>query len=255
MNRIKNNESGFSAVEIVILIVIVGLIGAVGYLVYKNHNQSTKVVTATNKTNNTPKTTISTNNTSSSNPSSGWKSYCSKIGYICYKYPANWKFTSNTYANDPIYPEDDEINSPSGNVRVVYSVVSIKGVVCECTVNVVGAHPVGKYFQHVELAYALNQKTYDSDYSVEDSLINISDTEGSTKNPYMAGDQFDNSTGSNVWSFVNPGLPNGTHYRSYFTVGGRVPNLKSLAEAENWYKSNEVMTANQILDSVTIYTP
>lgn len=26
------------------------------------------------------------------------------------------------------------------------------------------------------------------------------------------------------------------------------------ADAENWYKSNDVVTANQILDSVTIYT-
>jgi hypothetical protein len=72
----------------------------------------------------------------------------------------------------------------------------------------------------------------------------------------MAGDQFDNSTGSNIWSFVNPGLPNGTNYRSYFNVVSTgTQNFKSLAEAENWYKSNDVITANQILDSVTIYTP
>jgi len=47
MNRIKNNESGFSAVEIVMVIVIVGLIGAVGYLVYKNQHTTTKTVVVT----------------------------------------------------------------------------------------------------------------------------------------------------------------------------------------------------------------
>jgi len=47
MNRIKNNESGFSAVEIVMVVVIVGLIGAVGYLVYKNQHTTTKTVVVT----------------------------------------------------------------------------------------------------------------------------------------------------------------------------------------------------------------
>jgi Tfp pilus assembly protein FimT len=47
MNRIKNNESGFSAVEIVMVIVIVGLIGAVGYLVYKNYHKTTKTIVVT----------------------------------------------------------------------------------------------------------------------------------------------------------------------------------------------------------------
>ena len=47
MNKFKNNESGFSAVEIVMVIVIVGLIGAVGYLVYKNQHKTTKTVVVT----------------------------------------------------------------------------------------------------------------------------------------------------------------------------------------------------------------
>jgi len=47
MNRIKNNESGFSAVEIVMVVVIVSLIGAVGFLVYKDNHKKTVVVTKT----------------------------------------------------------------------------------------------------------------------------------------------------------------------------------------------------------------
>ena len=47
MNRIKNNQSGFSVVEIVMIVVIIGLIGAVGYLVFKNHSKNTKNVSST----------------------------------------------------------------------------------------------------------------------------------------------------------------------------------------------------------------
>ncbi len=47
MNKIRKNESGFSAIEIIMIVVIIGLIGAVGYLVFKNHNKNTKNVGST----------------------------------------------------------------------------------------------------------------------------------------------------------------------------------------------------------------
>ena len=68
MNRIKNNESGFSAVEIIMVMVIVGLIGAVGYLVYKNQHKTTKTVVVTKvvkaPASSPPSTQTSTNNNS-----------------------------------------------------------------------------------------------------------------------------------------------------------------------------------------------
>ena len=68
MNRIKNNESGFSAVEIVMVIVIVGLIGAVGYLVYKNQHKTTKTVVVT-KVVKAPTSTSTSTQTSINNNS------------------------------------------------------------------------------------------------------------------------------------------------------------------------------------------
>ncbi len=47
MGKLQKNESGFSAVEIVLVVVIVALIGVVGYMVYKNHYKSTTTTSAT----------------------------------------------------------------------------------------------------------------------------------------------------------------------------------------------------------------
>ena len=92
MNRIKSNESGFSAVEIVIVVVIVGLIGAVGYLVYKNSQQA-KVVTVTKTVTATPKT--STTASPTVDQTANWTSYKSTDGHYSLKYPNSWVTASN----------------------------------------------------------------------------------------------------------------------------------------------------------------
>ena len=89
MNRIKNNESGFSVVEIVMVIVIVGLIGAVGYLVYKNQHKT--IATSTSKP--VASTTAKTN-TASKQPTdttAGWSTYTSAAsnGNFNFKYPSS----------------------------------------------------------------------------------------------------------------------------------------------------------------------
>jgi len=89
MNKFKNNESGFSVVEIVMVIVIVGLIGAVGYLVYKNQHKTTKTVVVT-KVVKAP---------SQSNPSTditkNWIKYKSTDGGFSFKYPKEWVTSAN----------------------------------------------------------------------------------------------------------------------------------------------------------------
>jgi prepilin-type N-terminal cleavage/methylation domain-containing protein len=64
MNKLNQNEQGFSAVELIMVIVIIVLIGAVGYFVYKNDHQTTRVVTITKTQQATPKTSSTTNSTS-----------------------------------------------------------------------------------------------------------------------------------------------------------------------------------------------
>jgi Tfp pilus assembly major pilin PilA len=69
MGKLRNDETGFSAVEVILVLVIVALIGAVGFLVYKNHTKATTPVaktstnstatkTATKPTTTTPQATI-----------------------------------------------------------------------------------------------------------------------------------------------------------------------------------------------------
>ncbi len=57
MGKLRNNESGFGVVEIILVLVIVALIGAVGYLVYKNHSKT--VVTPVAATTTTKPATTS----------------------------------------------------------------------------------------------------------------------------------------------------------------------------------------------------
>ncbi len=40
MNRIRNNESGFSAVELILVLLIISVLGAIGWLVYENQNKN-----------------------------------------------------------------------------------------------------------------------------------------------------------------------------------------------------------------------
>jgi len=52
MGKLRKDEQGFSAVEVILVLVIVVLVGAVGFLVYKNHNNTTtaSVAPTTTKT-------------------------------------------------------------------------------------------------------------------------------------------------------------------------------------------------------------
>jgi hypothetical protein len=40
MGKVRNNQSGFGALEIVVVLVIIGIIGVMGFMVYKNQNQA-----------------------------------------------------------------------------------------------------------------------------------------------------------------------------------------------------------------------
>lgn len=61
MSKLQKNESGFSAVEVVLVLVIVALIGTVGWLVYKNHHKTTTAaITTTSATKPTTSTTTKT---------------------------------------------------------------------------------------------------------------------------------------------------------------------------------------------------
>ncbi|MEI7683174.1 MAG: hypothetical protein WCJ24_02650 [Candidatus Saccharibacteria bacterium] len=41
MNKLKNNQSGFGALELILIIVVVGLLGLVGWYVFNKNNSKT----------------------------------------------------------------------------------------------------------------------------------------------------------------------------------------------------------------------
>ncbi len=66
MFKTKNNENGFSAVEVILVLVIVVLIGVIGYLVYKDNQPNTNGTVATSNVTN--KANQSTGSGSSTSP-------------------------------------------------------------------------------------------------------------------------------------------------------------------------------------------
>lgn len=68
-NRMKRNEQGFGAVEILILLVIAGLVGVAGWLVYSSQ-KDTKTSNATQKNDAAQESTNGTTNTSAADESS-----------------------------------------------------------------------------------------------------------------------------------------------------------------------------------------
>lgn len=63
MGKVRNNQLGFSAVEVVLVLAIVGLIGVVGFLVYNNQHKTPSSTTSTASTTPTQTKTSITDST------------------------------------------------------------------------------------------------------------------------------------------------------------------------------------------------
>ncbi len=91
MGNLRNNEKGFSGVEVILVVVIVALIGVVGYMVYKNHHKTTPVTT-TNTSSSKPATTnTKTPKVTSSNAPQVFTA--SSYGFQ-FTYPQKWSVKS-----------------------------------------------------------------------------------------------------------------------------------------------------------------
>lgn len=107
MRRLKNDETGFSPVILIMALVIILLIGVVGFMVYRNHiktiatipKATTKVVT------NVPVTSKPVE----SDPTTAWTVFKSEKGQFSLKYPSNWV--------QPLHPE---LCGPETFVRSLY---------------------------------------------------------------------------------------------------------------------------------------
>lgn len=87
MRKLRNNQSGFGAVEGILIVAVVVLLGVVGYMVYKNHSKVTNnAVTTTSNRVNTPTPAKAT--TPAPDPYAGWQSYTGHSFTV--KYPPQW---------------------------------------------------------------------------------------------------------------------------------------------------------------------
>jgi hypothetical protein len=97
MKKLYKNESGFSAVEVLLVILILVVIGAVGYMVYHNdHKASTASATSTASKSSSPTSSTKTSSTQTSDPTANWATYTSSSGGFSLKYPKSWVTTANS---------------------------------------------------------------------------------------------------------------------------------------------------------------
>lgn len=96
MRKLKNIETGFSAVEALLILVIIGLLGFTGWYVWHAKQSADKTLTADNSTVPSFK---KKNSTGAPNPYAGWKSYSSTVGGYSFKYPSNWVIATENANN------------------------------------------------------------------------------------------------------------------------------------------------------------
>jgi hypothetical protein len=232
MKKIRNNEAGFSAIELVLVIVVVALIGISGWLVYEDHHKSTTTTT----------TTKSTGNTITSNLYAGWKSFCSSSGGLCFKYPSNWKLDSTS------------VISPSGDTYVVYipggyddggsdygpgsyNILSISTISSTSNLKVVKA-----------ICTDINiPPNYDVDYFITtNSEIQQQNIVAGTSVNSLTSD-FNNPNGN------TSSAPEKLYVSSYNNspnVNGLDNQFTTLNAAQAWFNNPEIQTAGQIIGSV-----
>jgi Tfp pilus assembly protein PilV len=115
MNKINNNQKGFTIVEALLIILILAVIGFGGYYVYHTNNKtksaSASTTAAKTSTANSTKSTVAT----AANPYSGWKTYTTKYEKITFQYPSNWTLKDNSLTmaevNDDMAPVNCTLNS------------------------------------------------------------------------------------------------------------------------------------------------
>ncbi len=88
----KNNQKGFSVLEILIVIVVVGLIGAVGWLVYDRQQNKTDNQSATTQGSQQmeEKKEVTPKQGTKSNVPEGWVQYQDTTNSVSFYYPADW---------------------------------------------------------------------------------------------------------------------------------------------------------------------
>jgi hypothetical protein len=257
MATFKNNQEGFGAIETLMLVVIIILIVVAGGLVLKNHSK-----TSTSKgTIKTLQQALTSKNAAGPNPSQyvGWQSFCSSYGGLCLKYPTTWKLTQTSSAPGASADgqEVDTITSPTTNVTVTYRPsAQVSGERRQEAIKVVSA-------TSTDVSDLVVLKLIDyvggatNSYAVEDfvTLASAAHALNSAATPFTTGATIANTNEPPYHQFTNPLRPGDIGQQLLaVTISNGDPGsnfFNSDSDAQSWLNSPEVVTAGQIIDSVT----
>lgn len=253
----SNNQEGFSVVETLMLLIIIVLIGAAGWLVYRDNKKTPTAIKVTTST-----ASSTTNTSSSAGPNqaqyAGWLSFCSSYGGLCLKYPSNWKLSQVSYTPGTSPTTGQEVNtitSPSTTVTVSYMPSAlVTGSRRDETIKVVGVTATA--ISNLKV-YKLIDQLSSSQYAVEDfvTLNSAAHALDTAATPFTAGAKIAAGAEPPYHQFTNPERPSdiGQQLLAVTISNGNAGNniFTSNAAAQAWLTSAEVVTASQILDSVT----
>jgi Tfp pilus assembly protein PilV len=257
MATFKNNQRGFGVIEMLMLLIIIILIAAAGWLVLKNHSKTT----ASKKVTKTLQQNITAKNPAGPGPSQyvGWQSFCSSYGGLCLKYPTTWKLNqaSSAPGANANGQEVDTITSPSGNVTVTYRPsAQVSGDRRQEAIKVFGVTAT-------DLSSLVVVKLIDyvggtsNSYAVEDyvTLATAAHALNNADTPFTTGATIASTSEPPYHQFTNPLRPGDIGQQLLaVTVSNGDPGsnfFNSNSAAQSWLNSPEVVTAGQIIDSVT----
>ena len=256
MGTFKKDQKGFGATEMLMVLVIIGLIAMAGWLVNRNHTKTQAAVGVNRSTHTNPAV-----NTPSSNQSqyAGWKSFCSSYGGLCLKYPSTWKLSQASFApgQNTNGQEADTITSPTASVAVSYMPsAQVSGVRLNETIKVVGVNPTAT--SDLKVYQLIDQVTGPpTQYVVEDfvTLTSAAHALNKANSPFNQGTTIANTSEPPYHQFTNPLRPGNIGQQLLsVNIGGTGPGaniFNSNAAAQDWLNASEVVTAGQILSSVT----
>jgi hypothetical protein len=205
MDKLRNSQSGFGVVEVVLIVVIIALIGLAGWFVYRDHHKTT-VANTTISSSSKPATSTSTKTatttpTQSANPYAGWDTATLQYEKITYQYPSNWTLQDNSEtmadANSSLSPVGCTLNNGQDIVTLTAPsgafVTLDTGVECVSGgsgISFAGFTPINVLGNHDYLAYEENSST---NPLVVVATISTSDTSG-----------FDHPVSQNIMGSSNP---------------------------------------------------
>ncbi len=259
MGKLRNNEKGFSAVEVILVLVVIIAIGVVGWLVYKDVHKANKATTASTASNTGTKTPKATPKTTTA---ASYKSYMDTAAKASFQYPSTWTIASirgNCDELNGCAPSTDQtsavdVTSPDGSMKLVWSGISGIGGYCDntlpptqsggCTSETVFSAtpiPMASGFYAVEGATELSSGQYQPFLAVQDKTGAITTGE------------------PGLWyqSFTLPSTGHGTvfHMDNIYsdTNSTATPQtFSTLKEAQDYFSSTNAAQAKQILLSFQV---